>query len=68
MTSTNNPEPGTILHQAFQHAREGAQTGNRTRPYRMPVMGWLREISAVENWRTGTIVRRHRDSAATPAP
>jgi len=30
---------------------------------RMPAGGWLRDISAHENWRTTTIVQRHRDRA-----
>jgi hypothetical protein len=66
MTSTNNPVPGTDLHRAQQQAREDSLTGNRARPQRMPVMGWIREIAHGENWRTATIVRRHRDSAVTP--
>jgi len=34
---------------------------------RMPAGGWLRDISAHENWRTTTIVQRHRDRAS-PEP
>ncbi|MDD5142912.1 hypothetical protein [Methanoregula sp.] len=63
MTSPDNPEP-TFLR-AKQHACEGSLTGNRARPHRMPAMGWIREIVPNEDWRTTTIVGRHRDSAMT---
>jgi hypothetical protein len=66
MTSYCNPVPGTGLYQARQHAREGSNTGNRARPHRMPAGGWIQEIAPSENWRTTTIVRRHRDSVTTP--
>jgi len=63
MTSQDIPVP-TLLR-AKQHAREGSLTGNRARPHRMPALGWIREIAPSENWRTTTIVSRHRDSAMT---
>nr|WP_320161377.1 hypothetical protein [uncultured Methanoregula sp.] len=34
---------------------------------RMPAGGWLRDTALHENWRTTTIVQRHRDRAA-PGP
>jgi len=48
---------------------------NETKPHgiaknilaRMPAGGWLRDTAAHENWRTTTIVQRHRDRA-TPQP
>lgn len=58
--STSDPETGRPT------ARNGSQTGTRAHPHRMPVMGWIRDIATSENWRTTTIVRRHRDSATTP--
>jgi hypothetical protein len=38
-----------------------------TRPQRMPAGGWLRDVATSENWRTNTIVQRHRDRASMPA-
>lgn len=63
MTTIRNPSPVT----GAQPAREGSHTVTRAHPHRMPAGGWIREIATSENWRTTTIVRRHRDSAATPA-
>jgi len=34
-------------------------------PDRMPAGGWISDIALNENWRTTTIVQRHRDRAAT---
>ncbi|AGB02309.1 hypothetical protein [Methanoregula formicica] len=68
MTSQDNPAPGTHLPPAHQNAREGSPAGTRARPHRMPAMGWIREIAPSENWRTTTIVSRHRDSSLSPAP
>jgi hypothetical protein len=36
----------------------------RSTPLRMPAGGWFREVTTNENWRTTTIVQRHRDRAA----
>ena len=68
MTQNSNSPPGTGHYLTCHHAREGSRTGNRARPHRMPALGWIGEIAPSENWRTTTIVQRHRDSAATPAP
>jgi len=51
---------------APRHTRDSAHPETRTNPHRMPAGGWLREISTNENWRTTTIVQRHRDRAASP--
>ncbi|WP_292421513.1 hypothetical protein [Methanoregula sp.] len=67
MTSPEIPAPGTHLPPAHQNAREESRTSIPARPCRMPVMGWIREIAPSENWRTTTILRRHRDSSLTPA-
>jgi len=40
----------------------------RTTPLRMPAGGWLKEIATNEEWRTTTIVRRHRDRAMMTPP
>lgn len=40
----------------------------RTTPLRMPAGGWFEEIATNENWRTSTIVRRHRDRAMMTPP
>jgi hypothetical protein len=40
----------------------------RTTPLRMPAGGWLKEIATNENWRTTTIVQRHRDRAMMIPP
>jgi hypothetical protein len=47
------------------HTRDSAHHEARTYPHRMPAGGWLKEISTNENWRTTTIVQRHRDRAAS---
>jgi hypothetical protein len=63
MTTNNDHAPGQNPH----HAREGSNTITRASPRRMPAGGWIREIATSENWRTTTVVRRHRDRAAAPA-
>ena len=62
-TETNHP-----FH-AAHHDRDGSNCTIRAGPDRMPAGGWIREIATSENWRTTTIVQRHRDRAAmTPTP
>ena len=39
-----------------------------TTPLRMPAGGWFEEIATNENWRTTTIVQRHRDRAMMTSP
>ncbi len=61
MTMHTGPAAG----KSDQQDRPGPETGTAMH-HRMPVGGWIREIATSENWRSTTIVRRHRDSAATP--
>jgi len=62
MTTISKPSPVT----GAQPTCEGSLTGSQAHPLRMPAMGWIRDIATSENWRTTTIVQRHRDSASTP--
>jgi hypothetical protein len=66
MTTTTNHTPietGPAPH----HARDGSHCSTRSDPGRMPAEGWLREVATSENWRTTTIVQRHRDRATAPS-
>lgn len=47
---------------------DGIVKAVRETPHRMPAGGWIREIATSENWRTTTVVRRHRDQAAMIPP
>jgi len=67
MTTSNNQIPGTETGHTQHHAREGSHHSTRTHPSRMPVGGWLKEVATSENWRTTTIVQRHRDREAAPS-
>ncbi|NMB79159.1 MAG: hypothetical protein GYA23_08705 [Methanomicrobiales archaeon] len=58
---SNETETGHAAH----HARSGSDATTPVSPHRMPAGGWIREIATSENWRTTTIVQRHRDRAAT---
>ncbi len=40
----------------------------RETPLRMPAGGWFSEVATNEDWRTTTIVRRHRDRAVIIPP
>jgi hypothetical protein len=62
-THTNHKEemrPGPATHPA----RDGSRGALRVGPHQMPAGGWLRDVSTNENWRTTTIVQRHRDRAS----
>ncbi|MHB8164357.1 MAG: hypothetical protein ACYDDV_08410 [Methanoregula sp.] len=52
----------TTLHRA----RAMISNDEHASPQQLPAGGWVREVSCHENWRTTTIVHRHRDQAATP--
>jgi hypothetical protein len=67
MTTTINHTPGTDTVHAPHHARDGSHRSTGARPCRMPAGGWLKEVATSENWRTTTIVQRHRDRAAAPS-
>lgn len=43
---------------------DGILNAARSTPLRMPAGGWFEEVATNENWRTTTIVQRHRDRAA----
>lgn len=58
-TPKNDPRPVT------NHARAISSNDEHKEPQQLPAGGWLREVSSRENWRTTTIVHRHRDQAAT---
>ncbi|MCK9579412.1 MAG: hypothetical protein M0Q92_03055 [Methanoregula sp.] len=62
-TSTDETRPGHAAH----HARDWSPCEMQASPHRMPAGGWIRDIATSENWRTTTIVQRHRDRAANPA-
>ncbi|MGB7787975.1 hypothetical protein [Methanoregula sp.] len=67
MTTTSNHISGTDTGQAPHHTRDGSHRSTDTHPCRMPAGGWLKEVATSENWRTTTIVLRHRDRAAAPS-
>jgi hypothetical protein len=56
-TNTDKTGTGHVAH----HARKG----HSAEPHQMPAGGWLKDIAMSENWRTTTIVQRHRDRATT---
>lgn len=61
MEKTPAPATAPLPHGILRAARDT--------PLRMPAGGWFRDVATSENWRTTTIVRRHRDRAVmTPAP
>lgn len=61
--NTHGKEPGILIRYARKVTSHGKDTPGAQQ---MPAGGWLHEISSQENWRTSTIVRRHRDQAASP--
>jgi hypothetical protein len=58
---TRKHDPCPVMN----HARAMSGSDEHTSPQQMPAGGWLREVSSRENWRTTTIVHRHRDQAAS---
>jgi hypothetical protein len=46
--------------------RDGQKT--RSLPDTMPKGGWIRDVPVNENWRTTTIVQRHRDRTGGHPP
>jgi len=59
---TATTKPGLAAHPA----REGSHFVPRAEPHSLPAGGWLRDIAMGEDWRTTTIVQRHRDRASSP--
>ena len=61
----------TMVKKSGQTVRpvlDGILYAVRTTPLRMPAGGWFREVATNENWRTTTIVQRHRDQAMMTPP
>jgi hypothetical protein len=68
MTTENNQTPETETGHMMRPVLDGILKAVRETPHRMPAGGWFREVATKENWRTTTIVQRHRDQAAmTPS-
>jgi hypothetical protein len=65
LTTQNNHAQKMNAGHAHHHAREVVHNTTRTNPHSMPAGGWLKDITTNENWRTTTIVQRHRDRAAS---
>lgn len=57
--------PEDIAGSTVRPVPDGIVSAVGETPHRMPAGGWIREIATSENWRTATIVLRHRDQAAT---
>lgn len=68
MTTDNDKitekKPGTAMRPVL----DGILNAVRATPHRMPAGGWFREVTTSENWRTTTIVQRHRDRASSTPP
>jgi hypothetical protein len=64
MITDNNKITGGKAGSALRPVWDGLSKAARQTPYRMPAGGWFKEIVTSENWRTTTIIQRHRDQAA----
>jgi hypothetical protein len=65
MTTDSNQTPEKTPDQTVL---DGILKAVRETPRRMPAGGWFREVATSENWRTTTIVQRHRDQAMMTPP
>lgn len=54
------------INSVLDYARAISSNDEHTSPQQMPAGGWLREVTSRENWRTTTIIHRHRDRASLP--
>ena len=63
MTTDNNQTPEKMPDDKVRPVLDGILKAVRETPRRMPAGGWFREIATSENWRTTTIIQRHRDQA-----
>jgi hypothetical protein len=63
MTTDNNQTPEKMPDDKVRPVLDGILKAVRETPRRMPAGGWFREVATSENWRTTTIVQRHRDQA-----
>jgi hypothetical protein len=68
MTTDNNQNTELTPARAVRPVLEGLLKAVRETPRRMPAGGWLKEVATSENWRTTTIVQRHRDRAGMTPP
>jgi hypothetical protein len=68
MTQENNQTKEKTPGETLRPVLDGIIKAVRETPRHMPAGGWFREVATSENWRTTTIVQRHRDQAAmTPS-
>jgi hypothetical protein len=63
MTTDSNQTPEKMPGGTVRPVLDGILKAVRETPRRMPAGGWFREVATSENWRTTTIVQRHRDQA-----
>jgi hypothetical protein len=68
MTTDKNQNPEEKSGPVMRPVLEGILKAVQSTPLRMPAGGWFREVATNENWRTTTIVQRHRDRASTTPP
>ena len=68
MTTESNETMEKKSGQTVRPVLDGILYAVRTTPLRMPAGGWFREVATNENWRTTTIVQRHRDQAMMAPP
>jgi hypothetical protein len=66
MTTDSNQTPEKSAGRTMRPVLDGILKSIRETPLRMPAGGWFSEVATNEDWRTTTIVRRHRDRAALP--
>ena len=68
MTTENDQTTEKKSGTAMRPVLDGILNAVRATPRRMPAGGWFREVTTSENWRTTTIVQRHRDRASSTPP
>jgi len=68
MTAHNNQTPEKKHGLTVRPVWDGILHAARSTPLRLPAGGWFLEVATNENWRTTTIVQRHRDQATMTPP
>lgn len=69
MSSDNNQTTEKKSGHMMSPVWDSILNAARSTPLHMPAGGWFREVAMNENWRTTTVVQRHRDRAViTPSP
>ena len=63
MTTDSNQTMEKMPDETMRPVLDGILKAVRETPRRMPAGGWFRDVATSENWRTTTIVQRHRDRA-----